>query len=331
MRVTFTDAELRCLHGQGLTDEQLAARLGGGLATVGNRRRALDLPVNAGGRRAGVDMARLRALHAEGLPDRELAEAMGVSTSTIANRRLAAGLACNPARPRFDRDRLRALHAEGLLDPDIAARMGCSVEAARKQRRKMGLPGHGRRRLWDAARLDRMRALVAQGMGSAAVAREMGLKTAQVRDAMFRHGLETPQSLRRYTRDMDERIVAGMRAGELVSSIAARLGRTESSVQNRWWLLRKRLGVGSASRPPSAAVCDAVAQGGAAVPSVSRACGRPAHRVDLDRLAARHGAGLVQSLAAVQRAGAYGRLTEIAGRYEKPLRLVETIWHQVRA
>lgn len=335
MRVTFTDEELGLLHARGLTDAQAARRFGVSEVTVWERRKGMGLPTNSAVQPPRQDLGRLRALHAQGMTDLELAREFGVSVSTIGNRRRVAGLKCNRAGRSIDVDRLRALHAEGLRDKAIAKEMQCTVNSVRGHRVRMGLAAHGRDMLWTPARLERLRDLIAQGQTSAEVARLMGMEVFQVRDGMFRHDIASPQARLRYTPEMDEAVIAGVRAGEKLASIARRVDRTESSVKQRVALLRRE---GALATPQRAGdFQDGAGQhlpsGPAAGPVSGRVAParRAAHRVDLDRLADRHGADLVQALTGVKRSGAYNRLADIASAHQKPIRLVETLWHQVRA
>lgn len=97
----MTLKEIRELHAQGLTDSEIAQKLGVRLSSVHYMRKTiLQLPSNTLARIEAVKDT-IRELHAQGLTDLEIAHRMGYAVSTINGHRRQMGLPFNPqVRPQ---------------------------------------------------------------------------------------------------------------------------------------------------------------------------------------------------------------------------------------
>lgn len=98
-------AEVARLHGQGMTDPQIASALGMSRPWVGKVRSELELPAvtrpgmpTGKGRPVGVRKAEIAALHEQGHTDVEVAERTGLSVVYVATLRRAMTLRANRKR-----------------------------------------------------------------------------------------------------------------------------------------------------------------------------------------------------------------------------------------
>lgn len=164
---------LRALHTEGLTDVQIAQRMGVTRSRVGALRRELALPANRPPRtprppREGIRTERaqrIRELHAAGLTDQEIADQLGVTRKAAQQSRLRLHLPVNrAARPRRERHGaeprhdyrpdIARLHGEGLTDAQIAERLDLSPSYTATLRRGLALPANrSERTRWDGAEL----------------------------------------------------------------------------------------------------------------------------------------------------------------------------------
>lgn len=134
----------RALYDQGLTDQEIARRLGLKTQTVTKWRWDMGLGVNdAERRRPIVDGARLKQLYREGLTDRQIAAQMGLKVDTVRSWRQRRHMPVNQDhkghRITWETKALQ-LHAVGKTDLEIAKAVGRSRSSVSMWRRKKGLP-----------------------------------------------------------------------------------------------------------------------------------------------------------------------------------------------
>lgn len=134
------DARIRELHAAGLTDPQIAERVGFSDATVRCRRLRMDLPHN--GRRSWTVKEERRAveLALSGKTHEEIAAIMGRTESAIDNRLTAIGGGELDYRMTVAENRRSTawdMIALGRTVPEIAAELGVIERTVRRYRREM--------------------------------------------------------------------------------------------------------------------------------------------------------------------------------------------------
>ena len=174
-RTAMFRADVVRLHGDGLTDAQIAAEVGAAVSSVAHARRGVGLPAIVGARgpaRAAREgghraarRARIQDLHAAGLTDQEIADELGATRSAVSQARSRLGLQVNRVQreqrvrrdpaPRHDfRADVTRLHSEGLTDQEMGARLDLTSSHVGTLRRGLGLPvNRSARTRWDAAKL----------------------------------------------------------------------------------------------------------------------------------------------------------------------------------
>lgn len=92
---SFDTEKLRRLHGQGLTDKQIAEHFGVNQKTIGNWRRSIGLPTNGRLTIPQLDTEKVRQLYEQGQSDDSIARICGCSHQTVHNWRKREGLPPN--------------------------------------------------------------------------------------------------------------------------------------------------------------------------------------------------------------------------------------------
>ncbi|KHQ50366.1 hypothetical protein [Mameliella alba] len=172
----------------------------------------------------------------------------------------------------------------------------------------------------------------------------MGLREAQVRGASKNHRIPLGAARAAAQRALRARIAGMVREGCTPTGIARELDMTPRSVRSQIDRMRARGDLPPAVRLKPKPKPAPVATAGPVDAPVARPAPRPVMRLPaearsavtdlrqgrLARLAERHGADLVQALAALGRQRVYARLREVAQVHRVPVRTAEVIWHQVR-
>lgn len=134
--ITDNQRQVLQLHGEGLTDGEIAERLGKTRAQVNATRHHLQLQPN----RASSTTDRIAAFHAKGLSDILIAKEIGRNLDYIRSRRRSLRLPINPHRPPVLKlDDLTRLHGEGLTDRQIGERLNVDPKYVGRRRRKLNL------------------------------------------------------------------------------------------------------------------------------------------------------------------------------------------------
>ncbi|WP_353474804.1 hypothetical protein PVT71_14640 [Salipiger sp. H15] len=141
---------------EGMTDAEIAGKVGCTRGFVGVARRRLELAANTFRTCADDEAQRLRERRVaefwgEGLADGKIAARLGCSTSTVVRVRNKLGLARILGRKsKVDDAELRKLHAEGKTDAQMAALFGVMPKTFKARRAALGLvrnrPADGKRR-----------------------------------------------------------------------------------------------------------------------------------------------------------------------------------------
>ena len=141
--------ERRILHAEGLSDAQIAARVGVHKESIEGWRRRYKLPPNATDHFNGLNDAeeqRRFDLHAEGMSDQMLANTIGSTQAAISSWRRRRGLPANePNRKRLtdeERAKVQAAWESGYSDEEIAwvTGMRLAPRAVGEWRRRNRLP-----------------------------------------------------------------------------------------------------------------------------------------------------------------------------------------------
>ena len=130
--------QIKELYGQGLSDRQIAERLGLSPATVAMYRRMLGLPTARERKRKEL-MERVRELHAQGLSDFQIASRLGICYETVRTYRRLLGIGRQSPRVGWIEEKIRELFLQGMTDPEIAWQVGVSLYTVRTYRVRMGL------------------------------------------------------------------------------------------------------------------------------------------------------------------------------------------------
>lgn len=124
-------------HSQGLTDGQIADKVGKSRDQVRASRRWLGLPANL----ALTAIDHVRELHKRGMTDIEMARELAKNVTYISALRRKAGLTVNKnPRWKVDVTEFRAMHATGLTDRQLGLHFGVDARTAAKRRRRLDLP-----------------------------------------------------------------------------------------------------------------------------------------------------------------------------------------------
>lgn len=134
--ITDNQRQVLTLHREGLTDREIAERLGKSRDQVNATRHHLKLKPN----RAPSIADRIRKAHERGLTDTLIAQELGRSIDYIRARRRALSLQPNPHRPLvLKTDDLVRLHTEGLTDREISDHLNVDRRYVARRRRKLAL------------------------------------------------------------------------------------------------------------------------------------------------------------------------------------------------
>ncbi|WP_136043321.1 MULTISPECIES: hypothetical protein [unclassified Microbacterium] len=134
--ITDNQRQVLHLHSAGLTDGEIAERLGKTRAQVNATRHHLRLQPN----RASSTTDRIAAFHAKGLSDILIAKEIGRNLDYVRSRRRSLRLPINPHRPPVLKlDDLTRLHSEGLTDRQIGERLNVDPKYVGRRRRKLEL------------------------------------------------------------------------------------------------------------------------------------------------------------------------------------------------
>lgn len=192
--------------------------------------------------------ARVLAAYAEHGSTGAAARAAGVGDDTA--RRILREHGIRGQRQPLPDEAFAELHAEGLTTPEAAKRLGVTNQTVTKRLRKLGIePRHGaggwgmQHAALAAARQTRVRALIADGLTSPEIARQLRVSVGTVandRRALRERG-ELPEDTRRA--DAEERrsqVLALSLEGLKLAEIAERMGISRAMVNDDLGLLRKR-------------------------------------------------------------------------------------------
>lgn len=130
------------LHAQGLTDIEIARKMGVQGPWVCRLREQLGLPRNLTWHEADA-----LPLYKEGMTDREIAAKLGVQRLTIFKWRQRQRLPAHPRRlivPISHEERRKA-YDETASDHEFARRLGITLSSAQQWRKRHGLPAKGSR------------------------------------------------------------------------------------------------------------------------------------------------------------------------------------------
>lgn len=134
--ITQNQHQVLELHGQGLTDRQIAEKIGKTRDQVSATRKNLRLKPNVG--ITGDDL--IRTAHAKGLSDILIAADVNLTVDYVRSRRRHLGLVLNPhsAMVLSTTDLVR-LHTEGLTDRQIGETLNVDPKYVARRRRKIHL------------------------------------------------------------------------------------------------------------------------------------------------------------------------------------------------
>lgn len=125
------------LHSQGLTDTEIAAKLGKTRDHVSKVRQWLKLPTI----RRKTITEWVAELHSQGKTDPEIARALNRTREHVASMRRRLGLPLIPSpRSPIDTADIVRLHGEGLTDTQIAEQLGVERVVIQKRRNNLRLP-----------------------------------------------------------------------------------------------------------------------------------------------------------------------------------------------
>ena len=134
---TENQAQVLALYREGMTDKEIAVKLGKTRDQVTAVRKHLALPVH---RRESTD-DRIRACHAQGMNDIQIAKHLNLGHEHISTRRRVMGLVRIPVKQRrISDEQMRDAHARGLTDRQVANEFMVDPRTAAKRRRSLGLP-----------------------------------------------------------------------------------------------------------------------------------------------------------------------------------------------
>ncbi len=147
------EEQIRALNGQGVTDADIAVKIGLSYSTVRRYRDRLGLPGRGfpGRRRDSLNVPEtLRKVgywHGQGFRDGEIASKLGISSQSVARYRRQLGLKGHLARAKvgdWDKDQQDALvrfwHGRGLSDGRIGRKIGLAQSSVTRVRNRLGLP-----------------------------------------------------------------------------------------------------------------------------------------------------------------------------------------------
>ena len=143
---SFDTKLARELYEQGLTDQEIAARVFVSRTRICEWRKAEKLPTHI--RRLRHDWEKARAMAEAGAGTAEIARAMGVSEPTVYQWKLRERLQTT-RRTGYNWKLGRALYEQGLNDQQIAMRLNCYPGTVEKWRNRNGLASNytkGRKR-----------------------------------------------------------------------------------------------------------------------------------------------------------------------------------------
>lgn len=136
--------ELEALLAEGLTQVEIAKRLGCSEQTIRRRRRQYGLETSDGAyQRIEIKREELERLCAEGVTLKQMAERFGCSQATVFKRMRDYGLRALPDNEPelFSHEQLYSLYVEqGLTTGQIADRLGCNKSTVLKHMKKIGIP-----------------------------------------------------------------------------------------------------------------------------------------------------------------------------------------------
>lgn len=175
----------------GMTDAEIAGKIGCTPEFVGVTRRRLEVAANKPGACVDEEAIRLREqrvseLWGEGLTDDQIAQQLGTSRSTVNRVRTSLGLARVLGRKSKVADEdLRELHADGKTDREMAAVFGVALKTVMTRRARLGLvrnrPSEGGRRPGPQAFTEsELRIAHAEGLTDQQLADRFGVSTTVV-------------------------------------------------------------------------------------------------------------------------------------------------------
>ncbi|WP_136057278.1 hypothetical protein [Microbacterium sp. K24] len=134
--ITENQRQVLALHKDGLTDGEIAERMGKTREQINATRHHLHLKPN----RAAATDDHIRTLHSKGFSDILIAKELGRNLEHVRSRRRNMKLPLNPHRPPvIVTADLRRLHGEGLTDKQIAERLDTDPRYVARRRRKLHL------------------------------------------------------------------------------------------------------------------------------------------------------------------------------------------------
>lgn len=135
--------KIKDLYEKGLSDTEIAERIGVERSTITKWRQRRDLSPNRVWGKERKDYPRRRKLYGEGLSDREIADEVGEAKRVICSWRKTRGLPANRKVGRSlrlkEEKKRRRLYEDGLSDSEIAERVGVTRKAIGSWRRRRGL------------------------------------------------------------------------------------------------------------------------------------------------------------------------------------------------
>lgn len=144
------EKERLLLWKEGLTDREIAEKVGKSVFTIRHWRQKLGLPSNANTRQLTEEEEEERFLLWEmGMNDREIGEIVGRKPDAISRWRKSRGLPANHKYPTRRRkyDRLFSkLYEQGYSDQEIAERVSCHHFTVYSWRKRKNLPSQRRRK-----------------------------------------------------------------------------------------------------------------------------------------------------------------------------------------
>jgi DNA-directed RNA polymerase specialized sigma24 family protein len=151
---SISTLEITCLYAQGLSANEIAARLGCGRNTILRRLRQVGMSVRSPGEyrkqyrgtrspryRQDVLNTTLTKLYLSGLGIAAIAQQVGCHESTVLRRLRRDGIRLRPAgcRLRFETLSIVRLYTDGLTAREIAERLGCSKTTATNRLLRAGI------------------------------------------------------------------------------------------------------------------------------------------------------------------------------------------------
>lgn len=235
---------VKALYGQGLNDREIASNLGCSSAAVCKIRHMLRLKSNekrGGGRskaqheRAMKLQENIKRLLGDGLTDREIAEKLNYSKGHIRKTRIFLNLPSNIKfekqhlkNRKFTNEQLKDDVRNGLTDREIADKYNCSQVAVYLRRKKLGLKINN-------ANLTSDKLKEAYYSGKFKSEKEIAeyLNSSAVTIRKLRHELGLESLGKKYSREVNRRILDMCNKGYRTKDIAKEIGVTSEAISKR--------------------------------------------------------------------------------------------------